>query len=145
MASSEKDLRVSARLVIPARELGISYARSGGPGGQNVNKVASKVILRFNVQHSESLGEARRKLLMERLSPRLTKSGDLVIHASNHREQGRNEEEARERLCAILQTGLRAQKQRKATRPTKGSKRRRLNAKRIRGERKRDRRQEHGE
>ena len=145
MPSSDKDLRVTGRLVIPARELSISYARSGGPGGQNVNKVASKVVLRFNVQASEALGDARRKLVLERLGNRLTKNGDILIHASIHREQGRNEEDARERLVALLQGALQVQRARKQTRPTKGSKKRRLNAKRMRGERKRDRSKDHRE
>ena len=145
MSASEKDLQVTGRLVIPARELSISFARSGGPGGQNVNKVASKVILRFGVHASEALGDARRKLLLERLGSRLTKNGDLLIHASTHREQGRNEEDARMRLAALLREALQVQKVRKQTRPTKGSKKRRLNAKRQRGERKRERRRDHGE
>lgn len=145
MTSAEKDLRVTGRLVIPARELSLQFARSGGPGGQNVNKVASKVLLRFNIQNSECLGDARRKLLLERLAGRLTKNGDLLIQASSHREQGRNELDARERLAAVLQEALQIQKARKRTRPTQGSKKRRLHAKRIQSQRKRDRGQSHSE
>jgi len=145
MPSPEKDLKVTGRLTIPVRELSISFARSGGPGGQNVNKVASKVVLRFNVATSEALGDARRKLLLERLANRLTKGGDLLIHASSYREQGRNEDDARQRLADVLQQALHVPKIRKKTRPTKGSKRRRLDAKRQRGDRKRERRSDHSE
>lgn len=137
---SQEPLRVNSRLVLPARELGFSFARSGGPGGQNVNKVASKVILRFSVRKSPTLGERRRSLLMARLEPRLTREGELVIHASRHREQARNLEAARERLAQVLAEALRPRKSRKRTRPTAGSRERRLSAKKQRGQLKRLRR-----
>ena len=133
-------LRVNARLAIPARELSVEAARSGGPGGQNVNKVASKVVLRFSVAGSAALGERRRQLLLDRLAARLTKEGELVIHASRFRERARNLEDARERLAGILAEALRTPKVRKATRPTRASRRRRLEDKRRRGSLKRARR-----
>jgi len=132
-------VRVNGRLLIPERELSLEAARSGGPGGQNVNKVASKVVLRFSVRASRALGERRRALLEERLAGRLNKNGEVVIHASRHRERSRNEQDARERLAAMLREALRTPKKRVATRPTRASKRRRLADKRRQAEKKRGR------
>lgn len=144
MARSEP-LRVNGRLTIPAAELRWSSARSGGPGGQNVNKVETKVVLRFSVRESRTLGEARRTLLLTRLAHRLTSAGELVLHASRFRERGRNEEDARERLAAILREALQTPKHRRATRPTRASKRRRRAAKERRSATKRLRRAPGGE
>jgi len=135
-------LRVNSRLVIPPGELTATFACAGGPGGQNVNKVASKVVLRFDVAASECLGETRRARLLDRLAGRITRDGELVIHGSRYREQARNLEDARERLAGLLRGALLTSKVRRATRPTAGSKRRRLDAKRRKGARKRDRRSE---
>ncbi|TDJ69325.1 MAG: aminoacyl-tRNA hydrolase [Planctomycetota bacterium] len=132
-------LRVNERLVLPPEELSVAFARSGGPGGQNVNKVATKVVLRFSIEASASLGETRRARLLGRLASRLTGSGELLVQASRYRERGRNLADARERLAAILREALQVQRPRRATRPTAGSKRRRLEAKRRRGELKRRR------
>lgn len=133
-------LRINARLELPPEELQYSFARSGGPGGQNVNKVETKVVLRFSVRRSAALGDRRRAMLLASLASRLTSDGELVVHSSRYRERGRNVEDARERLAAILAEGLRQQKKRKATRPTRGSKVRRRDAKRRRSETKRLRR-----
>jgi len=130
-------LRVNSHLLIPADELVATAARSGGPGGQNVNKVASKVVLRFAIASSRVLGERRKSLLFDRLQSRLTTGGELVLHASRHRTRARNLEDARERLATLLRDALQPQKRRVATKPTRGSKRRRLNEKRARGDLKR--------
>ncbi|MCZ6596104.1 MAG: alternative ribosome rescue aminoacyl-tRNA hydrolase ArfB [Planctomycetota bacterium] len=130
---------MNERLVLAPEELSVSYARSGGPGGQNVNKVETKVILRFSIRASASLGETRRARLLERLASRLTGSGELLVQASRYRERARNLADARERLAAVLREALQVQPPRRATRPTAGSKRRRLDAKRRRGELKRRR------
>ncbi len=133
-------LRVNSRLVIPPDELAVSFARSGGPGGQNVNKVATKVVLRFSVGASRALGETRRARLTRRLAARLSRAGELVIHASRHRERARNLEDARERLARMLREALTVAKARRPTRPTKASKERRMDAKRRRAQLKRERR-----
>jgi len=130
---------VNGRLVLPPEELSVSFARSGGPGGQNVNKVETKVVLRFSVIGSATLGEARRSRLLERLASRLTGSGELIVQASRYRERARNLEDARERLASVLREALQVEPPRRATRPTAGSKRRRLEEKRRRGDLKRGR------
>lgn len=133
-------LRINARLTLPPKELRVSFSRSGGPGGQNVNKVETRVELRFSVRDSEVLGETRRARLLERLRSRLTASGELVLHASRSRHRARNLEDARERLAELLRQGLQVEKARRATKPTRGSQERRLQAKKRRSETKKQRR-----
>ena len=104
---------------------------------------ASKAVLRFSVRHSRALSESQRRLALQRLGGRLCGDGDLVIHASRHREQARNVEDARERLATTLREALSPPKHRRKTRPTRASVRRRLDQKRQRGDRKRERRERH--
>ncbi|MCH2107284.1 MAG: aminoacyl-tRNA hydrolase [Planctomycetes bacterium] len=132
-------LRVNSRLVIPPGELKVSFARSSGPGGQKVNKTASQVQLRFSVPESACLGERRRELLLRALKGRLTDAGELLIRAQRHREQARNLEDARQRLGEALREALKPKKARKATKPTRASQERRMEAKRQRGRRKQER------
>ena len=133
-------LVVTSRVRIPEDEIQVEGARSGGPGGQNVNKVATKVVLRFRPGSSRAFGPVQRQRVLDKLAGRLTTSGELVLHASRHRERRRNLEDARERLAAVLREALAVPKVRKATRPTRASKQRRLDAKRRRGRIKRERR-----
>jgi ribosome-associated protein len=126
-------------LAIPDAELVERFVRSTGPGGQNVNKVATAVELRFDVANSPSLPEAVRERLLARRDRRLTGDGVLVISAQRFRTQDRNRQDARERLAAFIEAGLHAPKPRVATRPTRASKERRLGAKRERSTIKRGR------
>jgi ribosome-associated protein len=138
-------LEVRPGLAIPADEIVLDFARAGGPGGQNVNKLETKVVLRWSVEGSRVLSPVHRDRLRAKLAARLTSEGELVLHASSHRERGRNIEEARARLAAIVAGALEVPKARRKTKPTAGSKRRRLEGKRRRADVKRGRRDGGGE
>ena len=133
-------LRISPRLELPAAEFSLRFSRSSGPGGQNVNKVETRVELRFAICASKTLSEAQKERLLSQLASRLTRRGELIVAAENHRERGRNLEQARLRMAEILAGALQVPRVRKASKPTHGSKKRRLEAKRQRSERKRERR-----
>lgn len=132
-------LQISPTLAIPDQELEERFVRSSGPGGQNVNKVSTAVELRFDVARSPSLPEAVRERLLARRDRRITDDGVLVLSAQRFRTQDRNREDARDRLAAVIAAALTAPKKRVATKPTKGSKERRLGAKRERSTVKRHR------
>ncbi len=132
-------LQVSPTLSIDEDELSERFVRASGAGGQNVNKVATAVELRFDVAASPSLPEAVRARLLARRDRRLTEEGVMVIQAQRFRTQERNRQDARERLAAFIAHGLHAPKPRLATRPTRASKERRLQSKKGRGEIKRGR------
>ena len=135
------DLPVNENLTIPAGELSISFARSGGPGGQNVNKVESKVELRWRLAESAVLTPEDRAWLLERLASRLTRDGELLISSSRTRDQVRNREDARGRLARMVYQALQRPKARKRTRPSQRAVERRLQEKKERSRRKEGRRE----
>jgi ribosome-associated protein len=135
-----RDIVVSSRLTIPAGELGLAFARSGGSGGQNVNKVSSKVELRWNPAASTALTDDDRQWLLQQLANRLTQEGDLIVVSQLTRDQLKNRDDAASKLALIVRTALDRPKTRRATRPTRASKRRRVEAKKHRGEIKKNRR-----
>jgi ribosome-associated protein len=136
-----EDLIITETLTIPAHELEFTAVASGGPGGQNVNKVATKVQLRWDLPHSEALPEwARDRVRALAGSRRLDADGRVLITATNTRSQDRNLELARERLAALIRDALARPRPRRATRPTRASKARRLDDKRRQAEKKQGRR-----
>ncbi len=132
-------LAITDDLRIPDDELVERFVRSAGPGGQNVNKVASAVELRFDVAASRVLPDAVRMRMLLRRDRRLTDAGVLVIQANRFRDQGKNREDARARLAALVRAALVVPKRRVATRPTRASKERRIDAKKTRSAIKRTR------
>jgi ribosome-associated protein len=121
---------------IPDEELQFTFARAGGPGGQNVNKVSSKAILHWDFAANATLPADVKDRLQRHQAKRLTTEGFLVIQGQRFRDQAKNIEDCRERLREMIVAALHAPKARKPTRPTRGSKRRRLDAKRRQSERK---------
>jgi ribosome-associated protein len=128
------ELRIDGRLSIPLAEIELRASRSSGPGGQHANVTASRVEAVFDVEASRTLAEAERERLLERVGPLVT------AVAQDARGQSRNRELALERLAGKIAAGLRVPRRRRPTRPTRASRRRRLEGKRRTGERKRGRR-----
>src|SRR5438445_11714747 len=128
-------LQVNEAIAIPESEFTWSFVRSGGPGGQNVNKVASKAVLRWPVVASPSLPEHVRARLIALNRRRVTIDGDLVITSQRYRDQERNRQDCLEKLAELVRHAAALPKPRRATRPTRGSKTRRLAAKKHRSAR----------
>ena len=127
------------KIQIPPAELEFTYARSSGPGGQNVNKTESKVILRWNLFASTWVPEAVKTRFADTFGSRLTTNGDVVIHSEESRERLKNERLCVEKLTKMLQQVWRPPKKRVATKPTKSSQRRRVEGKRQRSDTKKGR------
>jgi ribosome-associated protein len=128
----ERFLIVTPQLRIPLDEFSFTFARSGGPGGQNVNKVNSKAVLRWRVLESPSLEERVRARFVEQNRNSITEAGDFIVTSQRYRDQPRNIDDCYEKLRALLARAAVQPKRRRPTKPTAGSRRRRLSDKRLR-------------
>jgi ribosome-associated protein len=133
-------LIVTSTLRIPLPEFTFTYARSGGPGGQNVNKLNTKALLRWSATTSPSLPEPVRQRLLTQQRRRITADGELLIVSQRFRDAGRNTADCLQKLRAILREAAIAPRRRKATRPTRGSVVRRREQKQRQSQKKRQRR-----
>jgi ribosome-associated protein len=134
----ETGLYINSRITLPPGELRESFVRSGGAGGQHVNKTSTKVELRWSPATSNALAEHDRQRLLSRL--RLTADGDVVVTSDRERDQFSNRRDARRKLAALIRDALHRRPTRVSTRPSRASVERRLEAKRQRSAVKRDRR-----
>jgi ribosome-associated protein len=138
-------LVINDRLTIPRSEILFTFARSTGPGGQNVNKLNTKAVLRWKPAESVALPPVILERFLERNGGRLTREGELVIASDTHREQGRNVGDCLHRLRALIVAAAARPKVRRATKPTRASQQRRLEAKRTQAAKKSSRQTPPGE
>jgi len=133
-------IKITDAISIDENEISYGFVHASGPGGQNVNKVATAVQLRFDVRRSSTLPPDVQERLERLAGNRMTQEGVLILRAQQHRSQERNRRDALERLVGLIQQAARQPKRRRRTRPTAASRRRRLEAKRHLAETKRLRR-----
>lgn len=126
-------IRINPKLSLQDNEVQLSFIRAPGPGGQNVNKVASAVQLRFNAQHSPSLPEEVRTRLIALAGNKMTSQGELIIKATRYRTQERNKQDAIGRLQELIRQATIRPKKRKKTKPTYAATQKRLTKKSLRG------------
>lgn len=129
-------IRITRTFAIPDREIDEKFIQSSGPGGQNVNKVATAVQLRFNIDQSASLPEETKERLKTIAKNQITNDNILIIEAKSRRTQERNRKEARNKFAQMIRKALRPPKKRKKTKPPKGANEKRLKNKKIRAEKK---------
>jgi ribosome-associated protein len=132
-------LSIGPEFQIPLREFQFTFARSSGPGGQNVNKVNSKALLRWRVATTASLPEAVRQRLLARCRRRITAEGDLLVSSQRFRDAGRNAADCVEKLRRMIAEAAEPVRPRRPTRPTRASVRRRIEQKRRQSQKKRQR------
>ena len=133
-------LSITDTLIVPAADLSWSAARSSGPGGQNVNKVASKVELRFDFENSTVLAADVRERLRAIAKAKIDAEGRILVVSQLTRDQSRNLEDARDKLCALIREALVRPKKRRPTKPSRAAKARRMDQKRKQGDKKQSRR-----
>jgi ribosome-associated protein len=133
-------VRINARISIPRRELRFTFVRSSGPGGQNVNKVASKAVLRWAVASSPSIPDDVRARLMSRTSRQINDRGELILTSQRYRDQGRNVDDCLEKLRNLIALAAQTPRVRKKSKPSKASREARLTEKRATAEKKQRRR-----
>ena len=138
-------LQITETLSIPETELSWTYVRAGGPGGQNVNKVASKAVMRWDVNASPSVPEEVKARLRTQQRGRITTEGELVMTSQRYRDQERNRQDCLAKLCEMLRAATVVPRVRKKKKPTRASKERRLAEKRHRSAAKTTRRKPAGE
>lgn len=137
--SNTRVLVVNDKVQIPFSEISFSFVRSSGPGGQNVNKVASKAVLRWKVLHSTAITEEMRSRMLKRFRRRVSQDGDLLITSQRYRTQHRNQTDCLEKLRGLVLSVAEPPQIRRGTRPTAASKRRRRHDKQIQSQKKQQR------